>query len=616
MKIFFFPFLPLIVMALALSGPATRAQDAAALLAQAKQAAGGDAWNSVRSLHINYHREAGGRAGTQEEWDDVRAGRFVVTDTLPPTMSGGGFDGISPWTQFDGGYSYVLGDEDTRLGAANQSYQTCRAYWFPERHPATLASAGVQQEGGRAFNVIDVTPQGGRPFQMWIDGTTHLIDRFVEQQAEDVQITRFSDYHLVNGVRLPFTVRIGDADPRWDEVDTVQAVVVNAPLAPDRFALPPDPMPDFRFAGEKTSTTVPFRLLNNKIILSVRINGQGPFEAELDSGGNYIIQPALAKRLRLTSIGASQEGGGGDGFVAAGHAVVRTLDLGDVRLTSQVYNILPFSEAAPERTLLGLQVFKRFVVSINFDQGTLTLTRPDAFVYHGGGTSVPFHFQDNQPEVDGAVDGTAGTFCIDTGDNGSLLLIAPFVRRYHLVEQYGATLPYGGSAVGGATYGLMTRTGRVTLFGPDGRPAVAAVLPLTRLSQQQGGFDADAYVSGNVGIGILRQFNLIFDYRHQRIIFEKNRSYGRKDIFNRVGLRLKRYDQHWQVIAVLPGSPAAAAGIRDSDRVLTINGETPAQLNEDQRAALWIGDVGSRLSLLVQSGQVQRRLILKLRDIL
>lgn len=613
---FFFPFLPLAAAALAFSSPAARAQDAATLLAQAKAAAGGSAWNNIRSLHLQYRIASGGLNGTSEEWDDVQAGRFATRSALPPKTNGSGFDGVSSWTEFDGGYSYVLGDEDTRLGAANQSYQTCRAYWFPERRPATLAYAGTQQEGGRAFDVVAVTPQGGRPFQIWIDRTTHLIDRFVEQQAEDVQITRFSDYHLLNGIRLPFTVRTGDKDPQWDEVDTVQSVAVNAPLASNQFALPPNPTPDFQFANGKSSTTFPFHLENNKIILSVKINGQGPFDAELDSGGHYIIQPALAKRLRLTSRGASQSGGGGEGFVSSGHALVKTLDLGTVRLTNQLYKVLPFSEPAPERTLLGLQVFKRFVVSINFDRQTVTLTRPDTFVYHGSGTSVPFHFQDNQPEVNGAVDGIAGTFCIDTGDNGSLLLIAPFVRRYSLVEQYGATLPYGGSAVGGATYGLMTRTGRLTLFGPDGRPAVAAALPLTRLSQQQGGFDADAYVSGNVGIGILRQFNLIFDYRRQRIIFEKNQSYGRKDIFNRVGLRLKRHDQHWQIIAVLPGSPAAAAGIRDSDIVLTINGETPAQLNEDQRAALWIGDVGSRVLILVQSGQVQRHLILKLRDIL
>ena len=121
-----------------------------------------------------------------------------------------------------------------------------------------------------------------------------------------------------------------------------------------------------------------------------------------------------------------------------------------------------------------------------------------------------------------------------------MLLIAPFVRRYGLTEHYGATIPYGGHAVGGATHGLMTRAGSLTLLGADGRPALQVHDPVTRLSLQKGGFDADRYVSGNVGIEILKQYNLIFDYSRQQIIFEKNRNYGKKDVYNRTGLQLKR----------------------------------------------------------------------------
>ena len=60
---------------------------------------------------------------------------------------------------------------------------------------------------------------------LWVDQATHLIDRFVEQQGEDVQIIRLLDYRLVGSVRLPFTIRIGDGDPQWDEVDTLQSAV-------------------------------------------------------------------------------------------------------------------------------------------------------------------------------------------------------------------------------------------------------------------------------------------------------------------------------------------------------------------------------------------------------
>lgn len=507
-----------------------QAADPAAILLSAKQVSGGDAWNRVRTLHLQFHTASGGLSGTQDEWDDVQTGRYVVRSERPTGVTAEGFDGVSVWTQAHGGYSYVLGDQDARQGAVNEAYQTCRAYWFSNRANATLASAGTQSEGGHTYDVVSITPQAGRPFSVWVDQATHLIDRFVEQQGEDVQIIRLLDYRVAaGGIKLPFTVRIGDGDPQWDEVDTVQSAAVNVSLAPDQFTLPPDPALDFRFSNGKTSTTIPFRLENNKILVAVRLNGQGPVEAELDSGGNYIVQPATAERLRLTGQGASQEGGGGEGFVAASRVTIGSVDLGDIRLTNQPYKILRFSKKAPDRTIIGLQILQRFVVSIDFDRQTLTLTTPGSFVYHGGGTVIPFHFQDNQPEVCGAVDGIAGVFTVDTGDNGSLLLIAPFVNRYSLVEQYKATVSYGGSAVGGATHGLMTHVGTLALFGPDGRPAAEAYNPATRLSQQKGGFDADRYVSGNIGLGILKQFNLIFDYSRQQIILEKNQNYVKKN---------------------------------------------------------------------------------------
>jgi len=598
------------------AGPSAPSSNTTTILAQAKQASGGDAWNGIRTLHIQSMTVSGGLTGSSDEWDDVRAGRYVTRYQLPLTSGADGFDGVSVWTQARGGHSYVLGDEDARQGAVNAAYQKSLAYWFPERGPATMEDAGPQREGGRTFDVLRLTPQAGRPFSMWIDQGTHLIDRFVEQQGEDVQIVRLLDYHTVEGVKLPFTVRTGDGDAQFDQVDTVQAVAINVPPAPDQFALPPPPVSDFRFRGGQTSTTVPFQLLDDKLMLPVRINGSGPFPAELDSGGNYILQPALAKKLGLTPQGSIKEGGGGEGFLTIGKVLVNSVDIGGLRLTDQVYKVFSLFKDAPEKTLVGLQIFQRFVVSINFDRQTLTLTRPDAFVYHGGGVVVPFYFHDNQPEVNGSVDGIAGVFTIDTGDDGSLLLIAPFAKRYGLVEQYGATIPYGGHAVGGATHGVMTRAGGLTLFGADGRGVVQVKTPLTRLSQQNAGFDADRYVSGNVGIGILKQFNLIFDYSRQQIIFEKNQNYGQKDVYNRSGLQLESHGPGWTVTNVAPGSPAAAAGLKMGDSVLTINGQDAAQLVAAKLYTLVRQEVGTKVTLVVQSGQSRRSLSLTLRDVL
>jgi len=56
-------------------------------------------------------------------------------------------------------------------------------YFYPERWPAQLESLGEKSEGGRRFLVVRATPKGGRPYDIWIDAGTHLIDHTVEKAA-------------------------------------------------------------------------------------------------------------------------------------------------------------------------------------------------------------------------------------------------------------------------------------------------------------------------------------------------------------------------------------------------------------------------------------------------
>ncbi len=162
----------------------------------------------------------------------------------------------------------------------------------------------------------------------------------------------------------------------------------------------------------------------------------------------------------------------------------------------------------------------------------------------------------------------------------------------------------------------MTRAYTFSLFGADGRPALSVHKPLTRISLQKGGFDADRYVSGNVGIGILEQFNLIFDYSRQRIIFEKNANYGKKDVYNRTGLQLQRNGLAWDVTNVVPGSPAAGLGIKAGDKIVAINGKDAAHLTADQRYDLFLKNAGTNVTLVVQSGSSRRTVMVSLRDVL
>jgi len=591
--------------------------DVATVLAEMRQASGGDRWATVRALHEASQVAAGGETAKRDRWEDVAAGRYLNRLVRPSGVRREGFDGITAWRQGQSGIAYALGDVDAGLVAADEAFRVVRGWWFRERHPATVALAGKRSEGGRSFDILTVTPEGGRAFEAWVDRATHLLARTDEQQAEDRVVTTYADYRAVDGLMIPFSIRSGDgADPDSDEVETVQSVQINPATPDETYALPPVPASDIELPAGRDSVDVPFRLTaTNRIMVALDLNGHLASDAEFDSGGSLLLQPQTLASLGVRGMGNYSMGGGGEGTTAAKVGVLDNLAIGAARIHGLQFHSAAFRPDQPNEALVGLEILQRFVVRFDFDRMRMTLTRPSAFHSSGKGAVIPFHFQDNQPEVKGSIDGISGLFAIDTGDSGSLLLIAPFARRYGLVVRYHADVPYDGRSIG-ATHGVWARVRAhtVTLNGADGRAALEVHDPVTRISLQTGGFDANRNVSANVGLGVLRQFNLTFDYPRQQLILEKNHFYGQPDIFSRTGLRLKREGAVWTITAVYPDSPAAAVGLKSGDAVDSIGGRRTDQIGEDDLAALLKGPVGNRVSLVVH-GADARPVTLTLRDV-
>ena len=120
-----------------------------------------------------------------------------------------------------------------------------------------------------------------------------------------------------------------------------------------------------------------------------------------------------------------------------------TVEVGGATLRDQAFSVFELSgfsaaEGVPVDGVLGYELFKRFVVRVDYPRRTLTLTLPAAFSYHGGGVIVPFKLNDYVPEVAGEIDGVAGAFDIDTGSRAGLGVLGPFVDRHGLRQRYAA----------------------------------------------------------------------------------------------------------------------------------------------------------------------------------
>ncbi len=586
------------------------------ILSKSKQAMGGDAWDAVRTTHTKAKFSTGGLKGEGESWEDNLTGRHVDRFQLGPVSGAQGYDGTQVWSQDSSGQSRPEGGDDARQGAADESYRRCFAYWFPQRWPAEVDYSGQKEEGGKAFHVLRITPKGGRPFDLWIDAATYLFDHIVEKAAIETRTTYLSDYRTVGGVKVPFAARSTNGNTKYDQFITVDSVEFNQPVQEAQFRMPPPPAPDFAIAGGKTSTTVPFELINNHIYVQVKLNGKGPFRMLCDTGGANIVTPTLAKELGLKTEGALEGRGVGEKSEDIGLAKMQSLEVGDATVLNQVFAVYPLEsfasvEGIEEHGLIGYEVFKRFVVKVDYEHSVLTLMVPSAFTYDGHGTVVKFQFNDHIPQVEGEIDGVPGKFDIDTGSRSSIDLLKPFAEKHDLKTHYGAKVEaVTGWGVGGAARSLVTRA-KVLRLG-----AVEVSNPVTELSLQQKGAFSSPYVAGNVGAGVLKRFNITFDYRHQRLIFEPNANYDKPDVFDRSGMWINLAGDALEVVDVTAGGPAAAAGLKAGDKIQSIDGRPVSELTLPAvRQRLKSDAPGTKLRLSVQSGGTTRTVDLILKDL-
>ena len=549
--------------------------DPQVILARMKAATGGDRWDSLRSRHVVAKLATGGLIGTTQQWDDLRTGRTYGDFKLGPLSGAQGYDGKVLWTQDESGQSRLETTRDAIEGTISNAYRTTMAYWYPERRAGSVEFVARRPLNGQEDDVLRMLPEGGRPFEIWVNTETGFIDQLVEREASGTRTESYRDYREVDGVRVPFSLVFSHGDPRYDQVVTVQSVDFGAPIDESRYSQPMRPAPDYTFVAGKASVEIPFSIYNGHIYLPVKIEGKGPFLMLFDSGGSNLLQPSTARELGLNVEGALGGGGVGEGKQDIGMTKVEHIELGGIVIRNQVFATLDLTDFASRGEglddvagLLGYELLKRFPVTIDYQHSRAIFYNPETFKYMGKGVRVPFRFKGQAPEVDGTLDGIAGAFDIDTGRQVSIDLAGPFVDKNGLAKKYAPKYRVVSEAgVGGYAYSSLARAGTLTLG------EVTVTKPVIYLTELRTGALADVYLAGNIGYGVLKQFSVTFDYPRQQIFFEKNADYGRPDVADRSGMWLERASAGFEVLDVVVGSAAADAGIKAGDVIVAIDGK-------------------------------------------
>src|SRR5262245_16061636 len=105
---------------------AAHAEDSASVLARAKAASGGDAWDTAHAFHGDGSLSTGGLSGAYHVTVDLRTGRSVETYRLGNVDGAGGYDGTRGWERDPGGEVAALDAPEALRRARTQAWLDAR----------------------------------------------------------------------------------------------------------------------------------------------------------------------------------------------------------------------------------------------------------------------------------------------------------------------------------------------------------------------------------------------------------------------------------------------------------------------------------------------------------
>ena len=568
------------------------------------------------TLTIDYQYSTAGLVGDRLAVSDLATGAFIDIDAVGSLSRGFGYDGTMPWMRdFSGAFTPQQGGDRIQT-SVNDAYRRANRWWRTDRDGALITYVSRETADGATLDHLSVTPRGGKPFDAWFDARTHLLSRIAEERQFFKTRTFYADYRREGAVLLPHMLTF---DPGLGKNNDETLKLLHATFGEARpiaaYARPTAAPTGMTIDGGKSSVTMPFRLLNNHIYVQGRVNGKGPYTFIVDTGGHTLLSPRVVAEANLSAHGAAASSGTGDKVETSGFARVHEIDIGGVRMTDQTAMITNVYDQAiegiPVDGMIGFELFRRFAVQIDYGRKTMTVTDFAHFDPKDAGTPVPFVFYDHLPFVQGRIDGMPARFDIDTGSRTELDITSPFVEKENLLGRYpkGVSTIVGWGA-GGSSRSYVVRVPSVEIGSVKLQQIVGG------LSEAKGGSISDANLEGNIGSGLLKRFDVTFDYAHQ-VMYLKRLDPPPPDAgkFDRSGLWINAEDGGYKVTGIVAGSPATAAGLIEGDVILGIAGQPveTARLS-DAREMLRTRPAGATLAIVYRRNGVEHTTTLTLRD--
>jgi PDZ domain len=299
----------------------------------------------------------------------------------------------------------------------------------------------------------------------------------------------------------------------------------------------------------------PYRNLG--IYLPIKVNGHEAMAWLW--GGPTSIDKNFAESIGLQP-NSPDDGAKVTADVQLGNLTLRNASANLDELQAQAYAPLI---GRPLTLRLGEEVFKQFVVDIDFARHRVAFRDPERPVKPAGAILVPLIELDGERVVPVSVDNSApAQFELELGNmNGPLLVTPAYAETHKLLGSHTVS-----QRLSGPFSETVVSVDRLGFAGVDFRHAPIAIIPATDLPP--------ASIAGGIGLPLLSHYRLIIDYSHSRLYAIANAAAATTPIAkDRIGLVLAKKDNDFGVAFVAPNSPAEAAGFKKGDKITLIDGK-------------------------------------------
>jgi PDZ domain/Aspartyl protease len=385
----------------------------------------------------------------------------------------------------------------------------------------------------------------------------------------------------------------------------------------------------FHIKNDRNKTTIPFKFINNLIIIPIEVNGT-PLNFLLDTGVKETILFSLdesneikllnLEKMKFVGFGKKEPFEGLKSsnnsfkikkFINENHTIYIVLD--------QEINI-SYKVGIPVNGVIGSHFFASKPVKIDFRNRKITIFNNNSLLEKNMANKyqkIPITIEEGKPYLQASIQMISETtshlskLLIDVGNSDALWLFQNKKTSITIPEKHFDD--YLGNGFSGDIFGKRGRIQALSIGGFKFNNPIVAIPD----SVATNNLEMVANRNGSIGAEIIKRFAIVFDYKSNFIYLKKNQNFTTNFNYNTSGIEVQHDGLQWikstsvnrksnreglvfesesnsitkkldyefvlkpiyGVFYVRKNSPADLAGIKMGDIIIKINGKSCNNLN-------------------------------------